>query len=431
DLYVESLDPSNPDRYRHRGAWRDVEIERQTLRVKGRRDPQPIELRYTVHGPILHEDRARRRAYALKWVGGEPGTAGYLAGLALARARSWTEFSGAVERYKVPSENLVYADTAGNIGWWASGMTPIRKNWSGLFPVPGEGDYEWSGFRSPRELPHVYNPPRHYIATANHNILPPGYTAPLGYEWAAPFRFERVREMLEAGGKFTVADFERMQQDVVSMPARRFQNILRKWQPRAARSRSIVDRLLRWDGAMTAASVEATIFAVWISRLPVAMFGTELGARVPLPALLAAEIRPQALEDSLDRTLAMLEQRLGRDVEQWQWGRVHQIHFRHPLGAAELNRGPYARPGDANTVNAASGAAFRQTNGASYRHILDLADWDRSVMTNVPGESGDPASPHYSDLISDWAAGKYHPLPFSRKAVEAATAERILLRPAP
>ena len=165
--------------------------------MKGRAAPEPIELRYTVHGPVIYEDRARHRAYALRWVGSEPGTAGYLAGLSMARAQNWREFLTAMDRYKVPSENIVYADVDGNIGWQAAGLAPIRHNWSGLLPVPGDtGEYEWSGFRKADELPRLYNPPQHFIATANHNILPPGYTIPLGYEWAPPFRYLRIREML-------------------------------------------------------------------------------------------------------------------------------------------------------------------------------------------------------------------------------------------
>jgi penicillin G amidase len=123
----------------------------------------------------IYEDHARHLAYPLRWVGSEPGTAGYLAGLALARASNWREFLAALERYKVPSENLVYADVDGNIGWQAVGLAPIRPNWSGLFPVPGDtGEYEWAGYRRPAELPRRLNPPEHFIATANHNILPLG-----------------------------------------------------------------------------------------------------------------------------------------------------------------------------------------------------------------------------------------------------------------
>ena len=431
DLYVEKLDPDNRNRYWYRGAWKDMEVESQSLAVKGSKAPLKIELRYTVHGPVIHEDAARHRAYALRWVGSEPGTAGYLAGLALAQAKNWPEFRKAAERYKVPSENVVYADTSGNIGWQVTGLTPIRKNWSGLFPVPGDsGDYEWSGFQAAKDLPYSFNPPAHFIATANHNVLPPGYSIPLGYEWAPPFRFQRIVEMLSTHEKFSVADFERMQQDVVSIPARRFQAVLRRWT--TPENPSVVKKLLEWNAAVTADSAAAAIYEVWIGKLPNAVFGAALGPRTDLIALLKtleADPHPKALDDSLAAALRQLKKEQGPDMDHWQWGRLHHIDFPHPLNADQFHRGPLARPGDSFTVNATSGAAFQQTNGASYREILDLSDWDRSMTTNVPGESGDPSSPHYSDLLADWAAGKYHPLPYTRKAVEAATVERMTLTP--
>jgi len=165
----------------------------------------------------------------LRWVGTEPGTAGYLAGISMARAKNWNEFQTAMAGYKVPSENVIYADTKGNIGWQVGGLTPIREGWSGLFPVPGaEGRYEWTGFRDVSALPHEFNPARQYIATANNNVLPADYHVPLGFDiWALPFRVNRIREMLNAGKKFDIADFIRMQQDVPSLPARRFQAVLR------------------------------------------------------------------------------------------------------------------------------------------------------------------------------------------------------------
>ena len=197
DLYVEKLNPANPNEYRYRGAWKPMEIEHENIRVKGLHDPAGVELRYTVHGPIIYEDRAHNLAYALKWVGSQPGGAGYLGALSLMRAKNWKEFLEGVKHYKVPSENLVYADTAGNIGWIAAGYAPIRKNWSGLLPVPGDsGDYEWDGFLPVSELPQEYNPDRHFIATANHNILPKGYKKELCYEWAPPYRFDRIESML-------------------------------------------------------------------------------------------------------------------------------------------------------------------------------------------------------------------------------------------
>jgi len=433
DLYVETVNPENAAEYRYRGSWKKFDSVEQKLAVKGKGE-QTITLKYSVHGPVIHEDAANHRAFVLRWVGSEPGSAGYMAGINLARAHDWKEFRAAMAYYKVPSENLVYADTQGNIGWQVGGLTPIRDGWSGLLPVPGEaGRYEWRGFRKSDELPFEFNPARHYIATSNNNIVPPGYTIPLGYDgWALPFRVGRVRQMLDAGRKLSVDDIERMQQDVTSLPAQRFQGVLRKWHPAAGSpAAQIVDEMLAWDAALRADSRPAVIYEAWIAKLPAAVFADSAG-RSDLDGLLKAlETGNQnaALEKSLASALADLERQLGADRSAWQWGKLHQITFVHPLGKREFQLGPVARPGDGNTVNATSGANFRQTNGASWREVLDVGDWDRSMMTNVPGESGDPASKHYGDLLQDWAAGRYHPMPFSRKAVEAAMEERILLTP--
>ncbi|MDX2149419.1 MAG: penicillin acylase family protein [Bryobacteraceae bacterium] len=428
DLYVEKLNPANPNEYLFKGSWRRMEVVKESVMVRGG-GPTEVELKYTLHGPVIYEDRGRRRAYALKWVGAEPGGAAYLPALSLARARNWPQFLAAVARYKTPSENLVYADRAGHIAWIAAGRMPVRPNWPGLLPVPGDaGEYEWSGYLTPSQLPQEFDPPRGYIATANHNILPPAYPHRLGHEFAPRFRFDRLEELLRHPRKLSVADVERLQTDVVSLPARRLQQVVRRWEKRPQEANS----LLAWDCRMDAASAPALLYAVWVAKLPAAIFG--LGPMPTLEVTLRAlEANPAAhtgaLARSFSEALVEIRRAYGSDAARWQWGALHKAMFRHPLGRPELHRGPVPTPGDAHTVNAAAGRQWQHTNGASYRQILDTADWDKSVMTNVPGESGDPDSRHYSDLLDDWAKGKYHPLPYSRKAVEAATVERITLTP--
>lgn len=437
DIYVEKLKPGDPNLYLDRGKWRAVEAERTQIAVKGEATSRPTELRYTHHGPVIYEDRAAGLAYALKWVGAEPGGAGYLAALGLSRAKNWQEFRKAVANYLTPSENLVYADRAGNIGWIASGRTPIRKNWSGLLPVPGHtGEYEWSGYLSVDQMPQSYNPAGHFIATANHNILPKGYSHQLSYEWADPSRALRVKEMLSEKKKFTVEDFSRMQQDVVSLEAKRFVKLLAGWAP-PAQLKAAADRMKNWNASLDAGSWEALVYQAWMLRMPLSLLGQDLARRYSTRATMIRELEAnrndKALSESLTAALKDLETGLGSDQVKWKWGVVHVAQFNHPLRRPEFSRASVARPGDSSTVNATSWTAgtgtLRQTNGASYRQVIDLADWDRSVMTNVPGESGDPSSKHYADLIADWAAGKPHPMPYSRKAVEAATAERIELVP--
>lgn len=431
DLFVERLNPANPDEYLYKGAYRKFDIEQQQIAVKGRSAAETVTLKHSIHGPILHE--AKGYAFALKWVGLEPGGAGYLPALRLAQARNWKEFQDGARYYKVPSENLVYADRKGNIGWIASGLAPIRKGGAtGLFPVPGDTDaYEWSGYLPLEKHPQAYNPAKHYVATANHNILPDGYKEQLSYEWAAPFRFQRVDQMLQAKRKFTGADFERMQYDIVSMPARRFQNILKKWRP--ARHNELVAEMLKWDCRVTADSRQALLFEFWTSRLAATLYGREFAAKNVSFEVILSDLEKasnaKALADALEASVREIE-RLIPDANKRVWGSIHQLHLRHPLNRTEFDLAAIPRPGDGNTVLAQSGTNFRTTNGASYRQVIDLSDWDKSTMTNVPGESGDPSSKHYSDLLGDWANGRYHPMPFSRKAVEAMLDEKIVLTPA-
>ncbi|HET8549043.1 MAG TPA: penicillin acylase family protein, partial [Bryobacteraceae bacterium] len=432
DLYVERLNPANPDEYWHKGAWARMKVLRETIGIRGNPAGEPVELRYTVHGPVLHQDRLRRHAYTLRWVGLEPGGAGYLAALAAARARNWTEFRAALARYKVPAENMVYADTSGNIGMVVAGLTPVRNNHTGLLAVPGTGEFEWTGYVTADQLPAVFNPPAHFVVTANNDIRPPGYPHILTYEWGPPYRAQRASELLSQARKFTVADFERMQYDVVSVPARRFQAVLRRWRPPAGRLAEITQRIRGWNAEIAADSAEALVFEIWFSQLGPALFGSSLGVRADTELVLrrlesAADL--SVLRGTLESTLHLIDRGLGSDMSRWRWSRANRLLFRHPLEQEKFNRGPMPRAGDAYTLNVSGGNGLQYGEGASYRQVLDLADWDRSTMTNAPGEVGDPANRHYDDLLPDWQTGRYHPMLYTRKAIEAATVERIILEP--
>lgn len=438
DVYVEKLNPGDPDEYEYKGQWRKMEVVREELAVKGYSQPRPIQLRYTIHGPVIAEDLGRHRAFALKWVGSEPGSAGYMGALALSRARNWEQFKQAAGQYKIPSENLVYADRAGNIGWIASGFAPIRKNWSGTLPVPGHtGEYEWSGYLPIDDHPILYNPPGGAIWTANHNILPKGYPHQLGYEWASAFRAGRAGEMLQEKAQFSVQDFQAMQQDTTSHPARMFQNtVIKPWlatHPHVTKLETEVARKIAdWNCNLAMDSMEAIVFEYWTGKLPRFVFGDGPGSKSDLVFLLnylAKHRNHHAVEQALHATVEDLSRNFGPDASQWKWGKIHTVNFRHPLNVKRFHRGPFSRPGDGNTVNSTSGTFPRQTNGASYRQVIDVSDWDKSMMTNVPGESGDPESRFYDNLLDEWLTGKYHPMLYSRRAVEAAAVEKIRLLP--
>jgi penicillin G amidase len=450
DLYVERLDPADPDRYLYKGRWEAMRVERETVPVKGEA-PRTIELRFTRHGPVLHVDRARHRAYALRWVGSQPGTAGYLASLSLNRARNWDEFLAALARWHTPPENLLYADVDGNIGWVAAGLTPVRRNWHGLYPVPGhEGRYEWDGFLPFDELPRVLNPPAGYLATANHNVLPPSYPHRLGYEWSAPHRYRRIVEVIDQGGRFDVPRFEALQHDELSLVARAVVEALQV----AALQRSVpaerapaLRLLTSWDGELHRDSAAAALYQLWLPHLQRAFAQVRtrpaerphVPDRISLERLHAIAVRPGSQDydilagPALEAAWKEARERLGDDPAVWAWGRLHMAHFDHPLASTDEQRRVMSLPmvprgGDATTVNN-TGTGFRQTHGASYRQVVDLADWDRSTMINVPGQSGQPGSPHYGDLLPLWARGAYHPMAFSREAVERHRTATLVLQP--
>jgi penicillin amidase len=459
DLYLETLNPADSKLYQTEHGWEAVREQRESIHVRGAADVEVV-LRFTRHGPLLWEDG--KRALALRWVGAEPGTAGYLGALSLDRARDWQEFERAMPRWKVPPENIGYADRAGNIGEHSTGLAPLRTNFNGLLPVPGTGQYEWSGFVPNAQLPRSYNPAAGYIATANQKTIPDAYPYAVGYEWAPPTRFERIQEVLEGarstGHKLTVPDMEALQLDVVSLLARRMQVLLRQAIAAGAGTASKAAKLiLDWDGDLRVDSASAALYEVWTSRLRAevtrravpdsiqglmptwTLYQVVLELSEPRAAVFGASVIPgrdALLRDSLQAAFEELSAKLGADPRGWSWGALHKAYFRHALDGAPgtarlLDRGPTERPGDGDVVQATEFAAgsFEQASGASYREIFDLADWDNSVAINVPGQSGQPGSKHFDDLLPLWGSGEYFPLRFSRDAVDAVTTDVLILQP--
>lgn len=436
----------------HGERWVPLQVIHDSIGVKGE-PTRPVRLEFSHHGPIVGEDSARGRAFALRFVGSEPGTAGYMAQLTLDRATDWEGFRRAAARWKLPTENLIYGDVDGNIGWIAAGLMPLRS-WSGLLPVPGNGKYEWTGFLPFEDLPATYNPASGFVATANHNILPPGYSKPLAYEWAEPFRYDRLVEVLRDSSGFTRQDFERLQHDELSLPARALIPFLtsavsgRRWPAGADLAPAALQSLAAWDFVMRRDQAAPLIFARWLRILRDRALERRLGAAAQTPgAYLSTSLlitmvgrpdslfgrHPGAARDSLligalVEAVAALVKEHGSDVAAWRWGPVHQAAFRHPLAAA-FDLDSVARGGDGNTVNATAGPDFRQTAGASYRIVVDFADFDNSTATSVPGQSGQPGSRYYGNLLPLWGAGEYFPLLYSRAAVERGTVHTLWLRP--
>ncbi|MFP5406269.1 MAG: penicillin acylase family protein, partial [Gammaproteobacteria bacterium] len=369
----------------------------------------------------------------------------------------------AMLHWGAPTENQVYADDKGNIGWVPGGLAPIRPNWDGLLPVPGDGRYEWNGFWRGDQLPSAYNPPAGYFSTSNQYNLPEGYPVAerkLGFEWTNASRHERIEEVLRNLPSITLEASQQLQNDIVSLPARRLLTLLRPLSSDDPDTRAALALLGGWDTSLGAASAPAALQQVWFSRhlgkaFKAAVLTPQAAEAMGAPdtaVMLDALERPQALfgdqpERKRDQVLlaslgeawAEMVKLQGPDARRWQWGKLQYNLNEHPFAAivdpamrARLNVGPFPKGGGPYTPNQSTYRVsdFRQTNGPSFRVVVDVGNWDNSRAVNHPGQSGDPASPHYRDLAPLWLTGEYFPLLYSRKAVEAATQARIRLLPA-
>ena len=353
DLYVERVNPANARQYQWRGKWVDMQAAIDTIQVKGRDKPVTVEHFYTRHGPVVAVDTERHLAFALRWTGAEPGTAGYLGALALDRATDGNTFRRALSRWKMPGENFVYADVDGAIGYQAASLAPIRPNWTGLLPVPGwTGEYEWSGWYDLDELPHDANPRSGYLATANHNTLPRGYRPRVGFDWSDPARISRIRAVLDTPGTFSVDDFKRLQHDTRAWKADRIVPLLEKLTFEAPATERARRMLIDWDRQMRRGSPGALLYAFWERQLSRRLLAPHLdrhlseeflarGNAVLVRALTGPpagwfdhdgpRARDALLEEALTAAVEEVEKTVGPDHANWDWARLHTATFRHPL----------------------------------------------------------------------------------------------------
>ena len=458
DLYVYETDPDDPDRYRYRDGWEEMTVITEDIPVKGQA-PHRAELKYTRHGPVVFEDPDNNVAYAVRAAWLEPGGAPYLASLRMDQAKTWEEFVEACNYSNIPGENMIWADREGNIGWQAVGIAPVRRNWSGLVPVPGDGRYEWDGYLPIKAKPSVFNPGEGFFATANNHVTPPDYPYrdAIGWEWSDPYRWARASEVLGSGRRHTVADMMALQTDYLSIPARTLVPMLRHVTATDDDTERARHRLLAWDFVLAPESVVAGIYNAFESRLRGnvnALFipGNARGllrgmAMVKIVAHLTSPGgefgddpvagRDAVLLRSLEEAVAELRGKLGSDMDAWRYGQADYKHATifHPLSRAVSDEwadrftvGPLPRGGNSYTLNN-SGSGDNQTSGASFRIIVDTGDWDRAVGANTPGQSGDPDSPFYENLFELWANDRYFPVFYSRERVESVAAERVMLTP--
>lgn len=461
DLYVEKINEAG-DAYLDPDGWRPLRKTEEVIRVRGKKDPVRMEVQWTSRGPILSEEVGIKGApLSLRWTIYEGGRI-FEALFLLNRARNWSEFCQALELWDTPSLNFVYADVQGNIGYYLSGRIPRRKKTAALFPVPAwKAENQWQGFLGEHEKPKILNPSAGYIVTANHKIVGEDFPYYVSCDFDVPFRARRIEELIRSYDRHSVDSFCRIQNDVLSKRAELFLPYLEKLQPDDIKAREAQALLAGWSGEMKSGP-EAALFSAFMDILDEEVFGDELGEDVRdfrrffkrkeagLFRLLAdpdavwydntktsqRERRDDILSISLKKAFEWLEKKQGRPAK-WDWSRLHAIYFFHALGRVNLfrffNRGPYPHDGDSFTIRASFGhdidGNFATTHGASYRQVIDLADFQKSVWVLSSGQSGHFLSQRYDDQIPIWLGGEYRPMLFAGEDIEASASAILLFKP--
>ncbi len=464
DLFIEKLDPTgHPGQYLTPDGWQPMQLITETIQVRGDA-PITHTVRITRHGPILSDALTAisstigttiKEPLALQWTAAQPGHI-YEAALALQMASNWQEFRAALAKWSVPGQNFVYADRQGNIGYQMTGDQPVRKKGDGKAPVPGwTGEYDWTGNVPYDDLPRLYNPPDHFIATANNKNYGPGYKYPIEAEWAPPWRISRITEMLKAKDKLSVDDYKQMLMDTHSPMAKKMAPMLANLKPTDAKGQDAVKMLQGWDGNLSADSVPASIYKVTVQRAISETFYDDLGQdlfqeyagsnsvavnrsfellldrpddpfwdRTGTPQ---KEKRDDILLTSLNSAMTDLTSALGDDMTGWTWGKSHTVTPSHPFGSQPGVGGIFNLPtkpfgGDVTTVSIGEYNLldpFGMITYQSYRMILDTSDWTKSLSIFVGGESGQPFAKHWGDQFSAWQQGDFDPMLYTPQQVDA------------
>lgn len=488
DLYLITINPDNPLQYQWNGEWRDMTVISETINFGDGEIPLTFEVRETHLGPIINDNQIdeatgelqgynNENPMVMHWTANEPGTL-FNSLYNLDHASNWDEFRAALSEWDVPSQNFVYADVHGNIGYQMPGRMPIRPvGIDGLVPTAVSSDDQvWQGYILFDDLPRIYNPARDYIVTANQAVVPMQYYDQLAeklggdanyllsYDWAYGERAQRITELLIGSAPNTVESFHRIQSDNKNMNAALIVPYLANLQIEAGSVAESRDYLVDWDYAMDANSGKAALFAQFNARLLHNLFDDQLpediqadnhelwsAARLleqpdnpwwddaATPDMV--ETRDDILLRSFSEAVSATAAALGNNPAEWEWGKLHTATFvSNPLGVSGIdlieslvNRGPVAVSGGSDSVNATSwnpaSGDFTVRSLPSMRMVIDLADFDNSITMHTTGQSGHPASPNYDNMIDSWRAVQYHQMLWDRASVETATADRLVLIP--
>jgi penicillin amidase len=466
DLYVERINPANPNQVEVNGAWVDMTITEEIIHVDGQDEPLRWAARATRHGPLISDVQGTDQPVALRWTALDPDDTTVDAFMGVNYAQNWEDFRAAMADYVAPSQNFVYADVDGNIGYFMSGRIPIRAQGEGMLPVPGwNDDYAWEGFIPLDELPQAFNPEQGYVATANNRVVDDRYPYMISNDFAEPYRAERIVELIEQyssnGETISLQEMAAIQADQASAQARAMLPFVRSLTPADDRQRQALALLAAWDGTVAGDSAAAAIYKVWSMEFDRLLIEDDLSndlwdelstfahpvfvqniladealqqvwcddVTTPGPETCEA-IGVQALEGALDALAA----RLGANMERWTWQAVHHTQYPHrPFSDVGYLRPFFHRSipngGDGFTVNVAPASRdqpYDQFHGPSYRQLVDLADWQAGRFIITTGQSGNVLSPHYADFIERHRNVEYLPMTFGS---DAARGDLLTLQP--
>jgi penicillin amidase len=460
DLYIEKFNPDNPKQYQTPAGWKDAVVRREEIKVRkgigsSEYDTVVQEVTVTRHGPIIFEGDGKR--YALRWTALDPSKNNADSTHILNRVRNWKEFNTALESFTAPTQNMVYADVDGHIGYHAAGVIPIRKSGDGSVPYDGATDAgEWTSYIPIAKLPTLYDPPSGIIVTANQRIVGTDYPYFLTHSWAQPYRARRIWDLLNEKPKLSAEDFRRVLGDTYSIAGVFFTKeavkLLRpKLTPADEKLRATLEAFEKWDGMVNTESTVAPIVSrmrlAFRSKILTAALGQDLVRNYQWSnfdttldrilkdqpaAWLPKEFPTYAdlLRACYDEAVGNLTKSLGADETKWTWGGMVKVRFSHPLGGAPLIGAQFTVPPfPQNGTGGLAGATVNVGSSVSMRLIADPSDWDKTQQGITLGESGLPKSPHWSDQLADWRAVTPREFPFTQAAVVKAAKETLVLEP--
>lgn len=457
DLFIEKFNETQ-DMYWEKDEWKPLMRKEEVILIKGRKEPERLEVLWTSRGPVISPHVIdSENPISLKWTiheGDRAVEAGYL----LNKAKNWDDFARALSLFDSPSQNFGYADRNNNIGNYLAGKIPLRTKEAALFPFPSwrEGG-NWQGYLEENQKPIQYNPETGMIITANQKILPEDFPFYVSVDWDAPFRANRIRELLQQKEKHSVSSIQSLQGDIHSKKGELFFPLIRQIVGTTGKLEQALDILQNWDLQMNAGNAPA-LYATFMNYLPEEIFQDELGEdfrsfdflfRRKMAGTLRILSDPDSLwfdnkgtpeienrEDVIKSALLKAYNRLDwshGSPDNWDWSKMNAIRYKHPLGRIFLfrffNLGSRPSSGNAFTVKVNYVTPQKTSWSSSYRQIIDLSDWDDSKCVITSGQSGHFMSRFYDNQVSLWLGGEYHPMIFSQERVEQNASGTLFLKP--